>query len=159
MPLTRVTPKLLVSGQPSLAEIADLPAHGVAGLLNNRPDGEEPGQPGAAAERAAAEAAGLAYADLPVTGDTITRDDVRRFRETVAAAPGPVLAHCRGGTRSLTLHVLGEVLDGRMRREDVLAYGAGLGFDLTGALAWLRRHAPDRTGDAGTGDADTGETP
>ena len=148
MPVTRVTPKLLVSAQPNLTEIADLPALGVTTLLNNRPDGEDGAQPGAAAERAAAEGVGLAYRDLPVTGDTITLLDVDRFREMVESAPGPVLAHCRGGTRSLSLHVLGEVFDGRMRREDVLAYGAELGFDLTGAVAWLERHAPDRPADS-----------
>ncbi len=65
-----------------------------------------------------------------------------RIRDVVETAPAPVLAHCRGGTRSLTLHVLGEVLDGRMRWEDVLAYGADLGFDLTGASTWLNQHAP-----------------
>ncbi|MFD0937610.1 beta-lactamase hydrolase domain-containing protein, partial [Methylobacterium trifolii] len=94
------------------------------------------------AEEAAAARAGLAYSHLPVTGPTITRDDVARFSEMVAQASGPVVAHCRSGTRSLTLWVLGEVLAGRMRREDIPDFGRSRGFDLSGALAWLDAHAP-----------------
>ncbi|UMY15960.1 TIGR01244 family sulfur transferase [Methylobacterium organophilum] len=129
--------KLSVGGQPSLAEIAALGGEGVTLLINNRPDGETPGQPGGAAERAAAEGAGLAYLDLPVTRETITRAAIERFHAAVTGAPGPVFAHCAGGTRSLTLWVLGEVLAGKLRREDIPAYAARHGYDLSGALRWL----------------------
>ena len=142
MRITRIDPTLSVADQPSLADIAALGADGVATLVNNRPDRETEDQPGTAAERAAAEAAGLVYEDLPVTGPTLGRAEIARFRRIVAASPGPVVAHCRSGTRSLTLHVLGEVLDGRMRREDVLPYGRSLGFDLSGAVAWLSANEP-----------------
>ncbi len=137
MKRTTIDPKLSVAGQPSLDAIADLGAQGVALLINNRPDDEEPGQPGAAAERAAAEAAGIGYLDLPVTGPTLTREAVERFHAAVEAAPGPVVAHCRSGTRSLTLWVIGEVLAGRLSRNEVAAYGARHGYDLTGAERWL----------------------
>ena len=137
MKITPIDARLSVSDQPDDADIAALPVKGFALLINNRPDGEEPGQPGNAAEAAAAEAAGLDYLHLPVTGPTITRQDIARFRETVEAAPGPVLAHCRGGTRSLTLSALSEVLAGRLRRDDLVAYGRERGFDLSGAVRWL----------------------
>lgn len=137
MKRTRIDDKLSVAGQPSLDAIGALGAEGVALLVNNRPDGEEPNQPGAAAERAAAEAAGLAYLDLPVTGGTITREAVERFHAAVRAAPGPVVAHCRSGTRSLTLWVLGEVLAGRLRRDEIAEFGTRHGFDLSGAVRWL----------------------
>ncbi len=54
MKRTIIDEKFSVAGQPSPDEIADLGRAGVALLINNRPDGEEPGQPGSAAERAAA---------------------------------------------------------------------------------------------------------
>ncbi|WP_336487362.1 TIGR01244 family sulfur transferase [Methylobacterium nigriterrae] len=148
MVLTEIDAKLLVGGQPTPDEIAGFGAKGIALLINNRPDGEEPAQPGSAAEAAAAGRGGLAYLHLPVTGATITRADIDGFREALERAPGPVVAHCRSGTRSLTLWVLGEVLAGRMRREDVLAYGAARGFDLTGAVGWLNAHAPESGGGA-----------
>lgn len=135
-----VDAKLSVAAQPSEAEIAALGAEGVALLINNRPDGEEPGQLGSSAERKAAEAAGLAYLDLPVTGPTITEEAVRRFADAVEAAPGPVVAHCRSGTRSLTLWAIAAVRSGRLQREEVLAFGAERGIDLAGALRWLDAH-------------------
>ncbi|KAB1069604.1 TIGR01244 family sulfur transferase [Methylobacterium planeticum] len=140
---TEIAPGLTVAGQPNGEDIAGLAAAGYALLINNRPDGEEAGQPGSEAERESAEAAGLAYRHLPVTGATITRAEIENFRDAVAGASGPVLAHCRSGTRSLTLWVLGEVLAGRMRRADVLPFGAARGFDLTGAVGWLNAHAPE----------------
>lgn len=141
MKITPVTDKLSVADQPSETEIAALAGRGVRLVINNRPDGEEAAQPGSAAERRAAEGAGMAYLDLPVTGPTITREAALRFHEAVEASPGPVLAHCRGGTRSLTLWVIGEVLAGRMRREDVRAFGTERGFDLSGVVAWLDANA------------------
>jgi uncharacterized protein (TIGR01244 family) len=143
MVFTEIEPGLTVAGQPRGGDIAGFGPAGFALLINNRPDGEEAGQPGSEAERVAAESAGLAYRHLPVTGATITRAEIDAFRAAVQGAAGPVIAHCRSGTRSLTLWVLGEVLAGRMRRADVLAYGAARGFDLTGAVGWLNAHAPE----------------
>jgi len=137
MKRTIIDPKVSVAGQPSPDDIADWGREGVALLINNRPDGEEPGQPGSGTERRAAQAAGIGYLDLPVTGPTISRAAVEEFRAAVAAAPGPVVAHCRSGTRSLTLWALGEVVAGRLRRDEVLEVGARHGFDLSGALRWL----------------------
>ena len=138
MKITPITETFSVSGQPSQADVAALAANGTALLINNRPDGEEAGQPGTQAEEAAAERAGLAYLHLPVTGATITREDVDRFRKAVLEAPGPVVAHCRSGTRSLTLWAIGEVLAGTVAWDDLIEYGAARGFDLTGAVRWLK---------------------
>ncbi|GJE15643.1 TIGR01244 family sulfur transferase [Methylobacterium marchantiae] len=140
MTITPIDSRLSVSDQPDEAAIAAMPGRGFALLINNRPDGEEPGQPGSAAEAAATEAAGLSYLHLPVEGPTITREDIARFREAVETASGPVLAHCRSGTRSLTLWALSEVLAGRLRRDELAAYGRERGFDLAGAVRWLDAH-------------------
>lgn len=137
----RITDRLSVSTQPSLGEIGSLPEAGFTTLINNRPDGEDAAQPGTAAEAKAAEAAGLAYRHIPVTGPTITADAIHAFGTAIETAPGPVLAHCKGGTRSLTLYVLHEVLSGRMTPEEVVPFGERHGFDLRGALVWLARHA------------------
>ncbi len=141
MHAARIDDRLTVSAQPDLAAFGGFAGQGFTAVINIRPDGEEPGQPGNAAEAAAARAAGLDYAFVPVTGATITEADVRAFQKSLWSAKGPVLAHCKSGMRALTLHVLGEVLDGRMRREDVEAFGARHGFALSGAVSWLDRHA------------------
>jgi uncharacterized protein (TIGR01244 family) len=137
----RVTDKLSVAAQPAIGDFPGIARAGYVRVVNNRPDGEEAGQPGAAAEADAAARAGLDYLDLPVTGATITKEDVRRFQEALEGADGPVLAHCRTGTRSLTLWVLGEVMDGRMAPDQVRGFGQAHGIDLGGAAAWLERHA------------------
>lgn len=141
MSIVRITDGLSVDGQLQPETFAELASKGFTALVNVRPDGEEAGQPGHAAECAAAKAAGLAYDFVPVTGAGITTADVRAFQEAVADSKGPVLAHCRSGARALVLHVLGEVLDGRMKREDVEVFGRSHGFDLSAAAAWLDREA------------------
>lgn len=150
MPPVTINAKLSVSKQPALEDFAEFPGQGFTTVINNRPDNEDAAQPGSAAEEAASKTANLAYAHIPVTGPTITEDDVRRFQQAIAAAPGPVLAHCKGGTRSLTLWTIGEVLDGRMRAENIDAFGDALGFDLSTAGVWLSRHGygPSHPADA-----------
>ncbi|GJD36098.1 TIGR01244 family sulfur transferase [Methylobacterium aerolatum] len=138
MTLTPITPTFAVASQPAPDAIAALAETGTVLLINNRPDGEEPGQPGDAAEAQAAAGAGLAYRHLPVTGDALNREDVARFRQALREADGPVVAHCRSGTRSLTLWVIGEVLEGHLAAGDVTDVGARHGFDLSGAVRWLR---------------------
>lgn len=137
-----ITDTFAVAGQPDLEEIAALGRAGTRLLINNRPEGEEPGQPDSAAEADAAGRAGLAYRHLPVTGAAITQDDIRRFQQAIREAGGPVVAHCRSGTRSLTLWVIGEVLDGRLPEDEVIAFGERHGIDLSGALRWLRANGP-----------------
>ncbi|WP_439817357.1 TIGR01244 family sulfur transferase [Zavarzinia sp. CC-PAN008] len=140
MPPVRINDRIAVMGQPRLDDFAALKAQGFTTVINNRPDGEAPGQPGSAAEEAAAHAAGLDYHYLPVTGATLNQEAVTRFADLVAAAPGPVLAHCAGGLRSAMLHTLGEVRAGRLAPQDVMAEGARIGFDLSPALGWLQRN-------------------
>jgi uncharacterized protein (TIGR01244 family) len=149
MNVVKITDHLSVADQPAPEQFPDCAARGFAAVVNARPDGEAADQPGNAAERAAARQAGLAYHFVPVTGSSITEADVRAFQEAVRAADGPVVAHCRSGTRALALHVLGEVLDGRMARDEVGSFGRRHGFDLSSAERWLERaavQAPKVTG-------------
>lgn len=136
----KINDKLSIAGQPSLSDFAGFAAEGVTRVINNRPDGEEPSQPSAAAETTASETAGMDYVHIPVTGPTMSEADVRAFQDAIRSAPGPVLAHCRSGTRCMTLWAIGEVLDGRLAPGDVVVEGARLGFDLRGAEAWLQRN-------------------
>ena len=142
----KVSEKLSVMGQPAIDEFEQIAQRGFGTIINNRPDGEDAQQPGSAAEAEAAHAAGLRYVDLPVTGASISEGDVRRFQAAIRDASEPVLAHCKSGTRSLTLWALGEVMDGRMAVDQVRAYGTSHGLDLTGAVNWLGRHGFDRRG-------------
>jgi uncharacterized protein (TIGR01244 family) len=139
----RINDKLSIMGQPALADFPSFAAEGFAAIVNNRPDREEAGQPGSVAEENAAREAKLAYTHIPV-GPSLSEADVRRFQAALAEAEGPVLAHCKGGARSLTLYVIGEVLDGRMKAGQLRAFGEAHGINLAGAQAWLAAHAPGR---------------
>lgn len=143
MQVTWITDRLAVAKQPALGDFMGLARQGFAAVVNNRPDGEEAGQPGSAAEEVAAHAAGLDYEHIPITAKSIDKTDVRRLQEVLNRTDGPVFAHCKSGTRSLTLWVIGEVLDGQMRLEDVRAFGERHGFDLKVAEAWLAEHGTE----------------
>ncbi|WP_167858683.1 TIGR01244 family sulfur transferase [Methylobacterium nonmethylotrophicum] len=142
MKTIQVNDTLTSASQPSLEEIARLRDQGYTTFVNCRPDGEDGDQPGDAAERAAAEAAGLTYHHIPVTGPTITEADIRAFSRAFSAAAGAgakVFGHCKGGGRPVALWALGEVLDGRLSAGDLDATGDRLGVDLKAAKDWLTR--------------------
>jgi uncharacterized protein (TIGR01244 family) len=140
MKITRVTDLFFVSSQPDPSDFDAFAKQGFATVVNNRPDGEEPLQPGSAAEEAAAIAAGLNYAYLPGTRATLGVGAVRAFQAMLALSPGPVVAHCQTGVRSLALYAIGEVLDGRMSTAGVMPFGETLGFNLRGAESWLEQY-------------------
>ena len=99
-------------------------------IVNNRPDGEEPGQPTGAQVAAWAKARGLAYVALPVSGQ-INRELVEAMGNAVADARKPVLAFCRSGMRSISLWAMAESLAGRRVKADLLERGEAAGYDLS----------------------------
>jgi uncharacterized protein (TIGR01244 family) len=141
MPITAISGKLSVSSQLSREELGSLHRSGFKTLINNRPDGEDADQPGNKVECDASRQYDLSYAFIPVTMSAITEADVRAFQTAVGKSEGPVLAHCKTGMRSLSLHLIGEVLDGRMSVEEVIPFGHRHGFDTSAAAAWLERFA------------------
>ncbi|NTA84805.1 TIGR01244 family phosphatase [Agrobacterium tumefaciens] len=144
MSVTAISEKLSVSAQPSRDDIQSLREKGFRTLINNRPDDEDAAQPGNSVERDKAEQSDLSYAFIPVKLDSITEADVRAFQRAMDESEGPVFAHCKSGTRSVSLYLIGEVLDGRMPAEEVVEFGRVRGFDTSAAAAWLKQHAARR---------------
>ena len=140
----RISDRLYISAQPTLADFGALSAAGFTGVISNRPAGEAPDQPSPDAEREAAEAASLSFDFIPVTAATITEADVRSFQTALAATDGLVFAHCRSGIRSANLFAIGEVLDGRVTPNDLAALSAVWEIDLALAQRWLAREAMRR---------------
>ena len=98
--------KTLVSGQIAPHEVAGLAQQGVTMLVNNRPDGEEAGQPLAGEIEQAAEAAGISYRFVPIIRGIGPADVEEMQKARREAGDGKLLAFCRSGTRSaLTLAV------------------------------------------------------
>ena len=126
-----------VAGQISAADVAAAKAQGFAAIVNNRPDDEQPGQPGGGEIAAAAEAAGLSYVAIPVTHAGIAPHQVEAMAEALAAAEGPVLAFCRSGTRSTMLWSLAEARRGR-DPDEIVRLAAAAGYDVSGLLPAMR---------------------
>src|SRR5689334_21074475 len=99
MKATVVEQDFAVAPHVTAAEIAHLAREGVKTLINDRRDGEEPGQLSSADARAQAENLGLQYVYLPVRTDTITAADLDAFARALKGSPKPILAHGRSGTR------------------------------------------------------------
>ena len=119
--------QVTVSGQVAPEEVAGLAASGVSMLINNRPDGEDDGQPTAGDIEAAAEKAGLAYRFIPIMRG-IGPGDVEAMQEAIEeAGDGQVLAFCRSGNRSALVSALARRRQGRSSDEVVNCLnGAGI---------------------------------
>jgi len=119
-----------VAGQIAPEDVAAAATQGFTFIINNRPDDEQPGQPSGAEMEAAARAAGLGYAAIPITHTGFSDDQVTAMADALESAPGPVLAFCRSGTRSTFVWALAR---GRAGDDiDALsAKAAGAGYDLS----------------------------
>src|ERR1043165_9840235 len=105
-----VTDDCPTAPQISIADVAEAKAQGFTTLINNRPDGEAPGQPTSLQIAQAAKDAGLEYFHIPVVGRP-GQHEVEQMREAVLASKGPVLAFCRSGTRTINTWALGQAMD------------------------------------------------
>lgn len=129
----RVTDQLSVSPQIQPVDVDEAARQGFRMIINNRPDGEEPGQPTSGQIEAAATAAGLAYVHIPVRGGP-TPEQVETEQRVFGQANGPVLAFCRSGTRSIVTWSLGQALSGAKSRDELVKLGASAGYDLSPVL-------------------------
>lgn len=128
-----VTADFAVAPQIMPDEIAGAAAAGFRMIINNRPDGEQPGQPTSDEMEAAAKAAGLAYVHIPVIGGPQPAQ-VEAVRAAIAEADGPVLAFCRSGTRSIVTWSIGQAISGERERGDLVQLGRAAGYDLQPVL-------------------------
>ncbi len=131
--IRRVTDAFAVAPQLQPEDVAEAASQGFRLLINNRPDGEAPGQPTSAEMDAAAGAAGLDYLHVPFAGAP-QPGQAQTMQEAVGAADGSVLAFCRSGTRSITLWAQGQAAAGLRSRDDLVQLGRAAGYDLSGSL-------------------------
>ena len=130
MEIRQITESMSVAPQITAEDIPAIVAAGFKLVINNRPDGEVPGQPTNAEIEAAVRAAGLEFAFVPVTGGSMTPNAVAAHSQAMAAAEGPVLAYCRSGNRSCHMWALAEA--GKQPAAVLLATAANAGYDISG---------------------------
>ena len=127
-----------VAGQITVDDVAEAARQGFVAIVNNRPDEEQPGQPGGAEIEAAAQASGLSYRAIPITHAGFSTNQVTAMAEALDQAQGPLLAFCRSGTRSTLVWALARARMGDDPAE-LSAKAEAAGYDLTPVRAFLGR--------------------
>jgi uncharacterized protein (TIGR01244 family) len=127
--LKRINQHVTVSPQITPEDIPTLKAAGFVAIINNRPDGEEPGQPTSDQILAAAQAVDMVYHYIPLGRDGVSPDMVERTTEALEGSEGPVFCYCRSGTRSTTLWALSQA--GKMPADRIIAEAAAAGYDMS----------------------------
>lgn len=140
MPLKIVplTASLSVAPQITAEDIPAIAAMGYRTLVNNRPDGEAPGQLADDEAHRLAEANGLAYEYFPITAATLTGDQVEAFSQLLPKLETPVLAYCRSGSRCCLLWAATELNGGQAQAEALIREAAERGFDIKGLTRFAR---------------------
>ena len=124
-PFPALAPGLFVSPQISRQDILAAAAAGVQTIICNRPDGEEPGQPGFEQIRHWAAEAGIRHViHQPMLMPQIDVAAAAQFAKHLADHPAPALAYCRSAARGADPRQL-------------LQTAAAAGIDLTAALPRL----------------------
>ena len=119
-----------VSGQLAPEDLPGLRDAGFAWLVNHRPDGEEDGQPTAAALGRAAEALGFVVFSAPVRGLPDQAAIVTTRAALAEAGAGKILMFCRSGMRSTAAWAMVQCEDGA-DPAGVRAAAATAGYDLS----------------------------
>ena len=119
MDIKTINSQLGVSPQIQPGEVAAIAAAGYRSIICNRPDGEEAGQPPAAAIAEAAQRHKIGFAHIPVVSGQMTGTDAMLMANALAELPSPVLAYCRSGSRSEKLAAMAAE---RQPRGGVAAY-------------------------------------
>ena len=118
-------------------DIPTLKELGVTMLVNNRPDGEDVGQPESDEIEAAARESGIEYRHIPIARG-LGPSDIEEMRAAMhQVGEGKLLAFCRSGYRSTLAWAVAKSEDG-VSREELNRRASEAGFDL-GPVAHLLR--------------------
>ena len=113
MDIKQLSETVSVTGQVAVDDVATIARRGFKSIICNRPDGEDAGQPAFGEIEAAAKDEGLSSAYQPVVSGQVTAADGDAFGALVETLPKPILAYCRSGARSTTVHTLANFARGQ----------------------------------------------
>ena len=99
---TEIDPNYTVTGQISVADVANIKAAGFDTIMCNRPDGEAADQPAAAQIQRAVEKAGMRFFYVPM-GRSLAPNTLSDFKAVTTGDNGKVFAYCRSGNRCTML--------------------------------------------------------
>ena len=128
MELKKINDRVSVSPQILVTDVAAIKQAGFKTIINNRPDGEAPDQPTSAELKAAVEAEGLTFIEIPMGREGVSPEMIAQT-QAAFAGDGPVLAYCRSGTRSTTLWALSQA--GKQDAQEIIDAAANAGYDIS----------------------------
>lgn len=126
----KITDRFYASPQITPDDILRAKSEGFDLVINNRPDGEEVGQPLSEVLRAAAGKAEIEYVEIPIGRDGISPAALDHF-DSATQGKQKVLGFCRTGTRSTMLRSFAQARAGAPI-DQVLSEAANGGYDLGG---------------------------
>jgi len=128
MDYKKVTDQFAVAPQITIEDVATIKALGYVAIINNRPDGEAPGQPLIQDIKSQTLAQGMQFIDLPIVSGTLPMEAIQQTKATLDQIDGPVFAYCRTGTRSITLWALSQI--GTLDGQEISSCVNNAGYDL-----------------------------
>jgi uncharacterized protein (TIGR01244 family) len=134
-------PGLVAAGRPSAEAVASLKARGFRTVIDLR----TPTEPGFAEEKAAVEAQGLRYVNVPVAGGAFSGKDVDAVKAALdQAQDGPVLLHCASSNRVGAVWAVLQAREG-LPVEEAMKEGARVGLTSPALAEAARRVAAEGT--------------
>ena len=100
MRVLELAPQVFASGQLFEADLKLAAKQGVRSIVNNRFDGESPGQPPSADLAKVAEELGMNYVHFPVEPKSIDDEIARAFETVCDGLERPLIVFSRSGARS-----------------------------------------------------------
>ncbi|MDJ0979514.1 MAG: TIGR01244 family sulfur transferase [Erythrobacter sp.] len=132
----KLSDNVFASPQIELADIESAKAAGMAMIINNRPDGEDPSAPQGDKIAEAAQAAGLEYVSIPIGHGGFSEPQIDAMIKALDEARGPALAYCRSGTRSTLLWALAQAKLG-VHPDTITQSAMAAGYDVSPIRAML----------------------
>ena len=129
MKFAKINHELTVSDQITIEDLKEIHAQGYKTIFCNRPDQESEDQLAFSLIEKEAQNLGIKAIHQPVIGGQISDVDIAQFDAYFKAAPKPIFAYCRTGTRCSTLWALSHA--NTLPIDDILSKAQNAGYDLS----------------------------
>ena len=129
MKFAKINHELTVSDQITIEDLKEIHAQGYKTIFCNRPDQESEDQLAFSLIEKEAQNLGIKAIHQPVVGGQISDVDIAQFDAYFKAAPKPIFAYCRTGTRCSILWALSHA--STLPIDDILSKAQNAGYDLS----------------------------
>jgi uncharacterized protein (TIGR01244 family) len=100
MRVLELAPEVYVCGQVFETDLKLVAKQDVRSIVNNRPDGEMPGQPASADLAKTAEELGMTFVQFPVESRSVSKEAAAEFAKVADSLDRPILIFSATGVRS-----------------------------------------------------------